>query len=178
MVKSSSLNYDFSIIRELRQQKKVSLKKLASETGVSFSTLARIESNQNQPSLQTLSRLSGFFGLTPANLLDLASSFVVERAEEKLEDLGLLPRRGVSFPDLRLRVNEGKAGDTALEAHQHLGEYQVTWVLKGRIVVSVHGQDHEISAGQAIKFDASFDHTIRCLKDTSYVVGLVPKRTK
>jgi XRE family transcriptional regulator, regulator of sulfur utilization len=177
-MKTKAADYDFSILRELRGQRNISLEDLARKTGVSFSTLLRIESNQNTPNLATLKVLSGFFGMTPAQLLGMATSFVVEHGEEKLENLGRVKRRGVTFGDVRLRVGSASKGDHSAKPHQHLGEDQITWVLEGRMSVKVHGEEYPLSSGEALKFDASFEHQLEFLQSTTYVVALVPRRSR
>lgn len=171
-------DYDFSILRELRNQYKITLEGLAEATGISFSTLTRIESNQNRPSLATLKRLADFFGMTPAHLLELTTSFIVERRVETRDKMGTIKRRSVAFSELRLRAAQGKAGQSAEEPHLHVHDYQVTWVLEGRMVLNIHGKDYELPAGHAIHFDAGFAHSSRLIEDSVYVVALMPKRTK
>ena len=170
--------FDFSILRDLRREANITLEDLAERTGVSFSTLSRIESGQNQPSLTTLASLSEHFGLSPANLLDLAGSNVIEHAEEELEDLGEVRRRGVSFPDAKLVLGKAEAGDSSQRRHRHEGHYQIQWVLEGKIIVHVHHREFEVGAGQSIKFDAGFEHRSQFLEDTTYLVALIPKRAK
>ncbi len=169
--------YDFSVLRSLRQQARVTLERTAEETGVSLSTLTRIESNQNLPSIPTLTTLAEYFGMSPPNLLELAGSHVVEHGEEELEELGDVRRRGVSLPDVKIVLGEANAGNIQ-KAHTHKGFYQVQWVLDGRLKAQVHGGEYEVGAGQAIKFDAGFEHVSQFVEDTRYVVVLVPKRTK
>jgi len=170
--------YDFSVLRGLRQQAGATLERTAEETGVSLSTLTRIESNQNMPSLPTLATLAEYFGMSPPNLLELAGSHVVEHGEEQLEVLGDVRRRGVSLPDVQIILGEADAEDFSQRPHTHKGFYQVQWVLEGRLRAQVQGREYELSAGQAIKFDAGFEHVSRFEEATKYIVVLVPKRTK
>jgi transcriptional regulator with XRE-family HTH domain len=169
--------FDFSVIRELRRQASVTLERLAEETGVSFSTLNRIESNRNQPSLATLARLAGYFGMSGANLLDLAGARVVDYAEEELATLGQERRRGVTLPDVRVVLGEAIAGQSQTP-HNHEGFYQVQWVVRGRMQVRVLGRTIDLAAGQAARFDASYEHAASFVEDTTYLVVLVPKRTR
>jgi len=175
---SSFGDYDFSVLRELRRQADASLEKVAQETGVSVSTLTRIETNQNLPNLTSLKALSTFFGMSPAHLLDLASTTFVEQAEETLASLGRVHRRGVTLPDISIVLGTAAANDFTQKPHRHEGCYQIQWVTRGRMVSRVQGHDHELRAGQAIKFDASFEHVSHFLEDTEYIVVLVPKRTR
>ncbi len=177
-MKKKTKDYDFSILKALRNQNGVTLEGLAEETGVSFSTLTRIESNQNQPNLATIKQLADYFGMTPSHLLELATSYIVEKASDKSGLIGDIKRRVLDFPDILLRVSEGKAGQSAEEPHSHANEYQLTWVLKGKMAVVVQNEEHVLKAGQAIKFDAGYDHSVRLLKDSSYVVAVFRKRIK
>ena len=171
-------DYDFSVLRTLRQQAGVTLEGMAEETGVSLSTLTRIESNQNLPSIPTLTTLAEYFGISPPNLLELAGSHVVEHLEVQLEHLGDGLRRGIALPDVEVILGEAEAGDYSQRPHTHKGFYQLQWVLEGQLSVKVHGLDYQLSAGQAIKFDAGFEHMSHFQEQTKYLVVLVPKRTR
>ncbi len=178
MTKQGDSEYDFSVVRALRNQAGVTLEEVAESTGVSLSTLARIEKNQNQPSLSTLRALAACFGLSPATLLAAAEPAVVEQVDEELQNLGAVTRRGVSFPDAQLIVGEAKAGDSAQRPHQHEGFYQLQWVLEGSMVTRIQGRDVTIGAGRAVRFDGGFEHAARFVEDTTYLVVLLPKQTR
>ncbi|MDP8223441.1 MAG: helix-turn-helix domain-containing protein [Candidatus Lernaella stagnicola] len=171
-------DYDFSVLRELRADRKITLEKLAEATGISFSTLARIESNANQPNLATLKKLADFFGMTPANMLELATAYIVQEVEETLDILNPVRRRKIDYPGLSLVYAQGKAGQRAHQSHRHEEEYQVTWVLHGQMSIDIHGKKIELTNGQSIKFDAAFEHKTHFVADTVYVVALMPKRTR
>lgn len=177
MKKNQAPDYDFSFLRQLRNEAGVSLDRLVEETGISLSTLVRLESNQNKPSLTTLSVLAEYFGLSPGHIVELASNNIIEHVEEELEELGQVNRRGVSFPDAEVIMGEADAGGFS-EVHSHAGYYQILWVLEGRLMARVNGRKFELKAGQAIRFGADFEHNADYLKDTRYIVVLVPKRTR
>ena len=170
--------YDFSVLRALRRQADVTLETVAAATGLSFSTLNRIERNQNLPSLTTLSALAEHFAVSPATLLEMAQPVVVEQVDEELEEIGDVKRRGVSFPDVRLVVGEAQAGDYSQKPHRHDGFYQIQWVIEGRVRCRVQGHDTEVGPGCAIRFDADFEHVSHFLEDTRYLVVLIPKRAR
>ena len=55
-------NMDFgTILRELRGQQGIGIKKLAPELGVSYTYLSKLESNQVNPSADLVSRVAAYF---------------------------------------------------------------------------------------------------------------------
>ena len=178
MSSSERTGYDFSVLRELRQRAGVSIEAVARSTGLGVSTLARIETNQNLPSLTTLRLLADHFGLSPASLLEMVEPAVVELAQEELEHLGDVVRRGVTFPDVQLIVGEAKAGDDSQMVHRHEGCHQIQWVLEGRLISEVQGRGIEVPAGRAVRFDGGFDHASRFLEDTRYLVVPIPRKAR
>ena len=177
MKKNAAPAFDFSFLRQLRQEAKVSMDRLVEETGISISTLVRIESNQNKPNLTTLSILSEYFGLSPAHMVELASTNVIEHVEEELEELGQVKRRGVCFPDAQVIMGEADAGGYS-EVHNHSGFDQILWVLEGRLNARVNGRELELEASQAVRFNGDFEHASNYPEDTRYIVVLVPRRTR
>lgn len=175
---TESPDYDFSIIRQLRIQRNMSLENLAEKTELSYPTLARIESNKNHPNLSTLKKLSAVFGMTPAHLLELSTSFIVERKKEHKVKVEPGYRRAISFPDLRLRIGTGKAGEFTDKGHQHIDDYQIIWVLEGCIILKILNEEHKLTRGHSIKFDAGYTHSIRFIEDTEFVVSLISKKIK
>jgi transcriptional regulator with XRE-family HTH domain len=170
--------FDFTVLKQLRAQRGVSLQKLAEQTNLSYATLSRIESNRYKPSLNTLATLAKYFEMSPAHLLELTATSRVETSRESVVNVEEMIRRAVDFQDIRLRIGIGKAGAVEDPPHQHLGFYQVTWVLSGRMVVTVHQDEYELGKGEVIRFDAGFAHAVSYLEDTQFVVALVPKRTQ
>ncbi len=171
-------DFDFSFLRELRSQKEITLEGLAEAAGVSFSTLTRIESNQNQPNLATIKQLSDYFGMTPSHFLELATASIVQKVKERPGVLGGIKRRMLDFPDIQLRVVDAEAGQKADEAHRHENDYQLNWVLDGRMIVNIHDREYRLEAGEAVKFDAGYDHSVRVLENATYLIAVISKRLK
>lgn len=178
MKKAKTDDFDFSILKELRATRGISLQKLSKKIAISYATLARIESNKHRPSLKTIKCLADWFEMSPAHLLELTTSNILEKKNEHKVNLKPAARRAVSFSDVLLRIGTGKAGEHATKAHQHLGHYQITWVLEGKMIARIHSENHELEKGQAIKFDASFAHSVRFIEDSKFVVAILPKRFK
>ncbi|MCC6159563.1 MAG: helix-turn-helix domain-containing protein [Deltaproteobacteria bacterium] len=166
-------SYDFSVLRELRSRRRVTLESLSDATGISFSTLTRIETNQNQPSLSTLSALATYFGMRPAQLLEIATPRT-HQVTESPEDFTDGSSRFVGWPDLELRLFRRAPGE-GLNFAPPVGTSQIAWVLNGRLRARVLGQDHELPAGNALRFDASEDSEMKFVEDTEFICLTWPK---
>lgn len=170
-------DFDFSLIRELRHKQGLSLEQVAEETMISYATLSRIESGRSQPNLQTIKRLANFLGLTPSSLLDLATVEKIERTKQKGVKLLQADRQGISFANLKLRLGRGQAGQDDEKPHRHPGNHQITWVLEGKVIIKIGDAEHQLHSGEALKFNAGIEHTVRPIKEARFLVALIPTGT-
>lgn len=168
--------YDFSVLRELRGRRKITLEALAAATGVSFSTLTRIESNQNQPSLSTLASLAEYFGMRPSHLLDMASP-TAEVLPEKLAKDGDWNRRDVALPEVQTTLFRGTAG-AENQIRGEAGKSRVLWLLSGAASVDLNGRNHILKTGEALRFDGSLECVCRLTQDGEVLVTTLPKRNR
>ena len=58
-----------TLLKELRRESGVGIKKLAPELGVTYSYLSKLESNQAHPSPELVARVSTYFGYSRDRLL-------------------------------------------------------------------------------------------------------------
>jgi transcriptional regulator with XRE-family HTH domain len=71
-------------VRRRREEKKVSLRSVANDTGVSASTLSRIENGIGTPDAATLSRLAVWLGMPLERLMSGALISVPDETPEKV----------------------------------------------------------------------------------------------
>jgi len=71
-------------VRRRREEKKTSLRSVANDTGVSASTLSRIENGIGTPDAATLSRLAVWLGMTLERLMSGALIAMPEESPEKV----------------------------------------------------------------------------------------------
>ena len=64
--------FDFTILRELRKRAGLSIGEVSAESGVSAAVISKLERNRTRAELDTLYRLARVFGITAAELLNLA----------------------------------------------------------------------------------------------------------
>ena len=159
-------------IRALRLQKKLGLAKLGEHTGLSPAMLSKIERGHLFPTLPTLLRIALVFGVG-------LETFFVEGGERpalavvRRQDRLRLPDRpdamspsyffeSLDFPvtdrKMEAYLAEFPAGSAPSAPHRHDGA-EMIYVVKGRLVVNVDGEDIEIEEGDAMYFDSSVPHT-------------------
>lgn len=52
------MTYDFTVLRELRKKRKLTIAKLSEMCNVSYVAISKLERNQGNPELKTLDRIS------------------------------------------------------------------------------------------------------------------------
>lgn len=147
-------------LRSLRQQRGSTLAQVADATGISVSTLSRLESGQRRPTLELLLPLARTYGVPLDELVD----------SPETDDPRIHPRpftrRGMTF--VPLTRNSGglqaykqtiPAGprdhDTDLQVHRG---YEWLYVLSGRLRLVLGEHDLLLTAGEAAEFDTRIPH--------------------
>jgi quercetin dioxygenase-like cupin family protein len=167
-------------MRALRQRRKLGLVQLGAHTGLSPAMLSKIERGQVFPTLPTLLRIALVFGVGLEHFFtDSADSRVaaIVRAKDRLR----LPDRpgqkdpAYFFESLDFPVNDRKlegyhaefpAGAGPSEPHAHDGA-ELVYMLKGRLVITIDGEEHTLDASDSIYFDPSAPHSYRCAGRTA-----------
>lgn len=172
-------------IRTLRQNKKLSLVQLGAHTGLSPAMLSKIERGQVFPTLPTLLRIAMVFGVGLEHFFTASGEKPVAAVVRAKDRLRLPVRPGETdpayfFESLDFPVNDRKlegyradfpAGAGPSEPHAHDGA-ELIYVLKGRLVITIDGEDHELGESDAIYFESTAPHSYRCAgrTDASAVV--------
>jgi transcriptional regulator with XRE-family HTH domain len=149
-------------LAELRLERGWSLEDLAARTGVSRSTLSRLERGEISPTAAMLGRLCAAYERTMSRLLAEVESEPAQllRAREQPvwrdEETGFV-RRTVSPPHAGLRgeVIEGTlrpGADIPYDKPPVTGLEHHVWVLAGVVEVSANGETHELRAGDCLRF--------------------------
>ncbi|HWB32888.1 MAG TPA: XRE family transcriptional regulator [Acidobacteriaceae bacterium] len=162
-------------IKILRLKKSMGLVELGRHTGLSASFLSQLETGRVVPTLRNLARiamvfskdLSYFFEPEPQTL------FRVHRGKDRIR----LPQSGVDdpcyfFESLGYLVPDRQLDPYFAEflpaapgrqprSHQHFG-CEFLYILSGSLTVRHGAVVHQVSAGDAIYFDASTTHSYEC----------------
>jgi len=157
-------------IRSWRDEAGFTLQKLGDRSGVSASTIHKIENLQTTPTIAVLIKVANGLNRRPSELLeeiDVGKQVAILRRKDrqrlspsehtKLEHLvGMIPRNRLDVWRAHLQAGRG-AGRPGTDAWQFHGE-MVLLVEQGCIEIELGDESYVIEAGDSIHFDSSLPH--------------------
>jgi len=149
-------------LAELRTERGWSLEDLAARSGLSRSTLSRVERGEISPTATQLGKLCTVYERPMSRLLtevEADGPQLIRAAEQGLwtdADSGYV-RRSVSppHPAMRGEVVEGTlrpGADISCDAPSVPGLEQHLWLLEGALEVTVDGRAHALAPGDCLRF--------------------------
>lgn len=149
-------------LRALRQSRGSTLAQIGETTGISLSTLSRLESGQRKPTLELLLPLAKAYGVPLDELVGAPTS----------DDARINPRpftrHGQTFVPLtrylgglhayKLIMPARKAGDDGRPEQKVHEGYEWLYVLSGRLRLALGEHDLVLGAGEAAEFDTRTPH--------------------
>jgi transcriptional regulator with XRE-family HTH domain len=146
-------------LRQLRNDRNVTLTELAGETGISASTLSRLESGLRRPTLEQLLPLARAFNRTLDDLVDApptGNPRVNMRPIEKGDGSTVIPLTrhsgGIQAYKFVLRPNRAEP-----ELRTHEG-YDWVYVLDGKLRLVLGQHDLTLEPGEVAEFDTRTPH--------------------
>ncbi|TDD81367.1 XRE family transcriptional regulator [Saccharopolyspora karakumensis] len=147
-------------LRALRRQRETTLADLSNATGISVSTLSRLESGSRKPTLELLLPLAKAHGVTLDELVDAPPTGDprVHMRPVKRGGLTMLPltRRAGGIQAYKLILPAG-SGRNEPDPQTHEG-YEWLYVLNGRLRMVLGEHDVVLSPGEAAEFDTRVPH--------------------
>jgi transcriptional regulator with XRE-family HTH domain len=148
-------------LRALRQQRDVTLSDLSTATGISVSTLSRLESGARRPTLELLLPLARAHGVTLDELVDAPPTGDprVHLRPVTRHGMTVLPltRRADGIQAFKMVISAGGGRPTDPEPQTHEG-YEWVYVLDGRLRLVLADHDLVLEAGEAAEFDTRHPH--------------------
>ncbi|MGJ7905268.1 helix-turn-helix domain-containing protein [Actinopolyspora sp. H202] len=151
-------------LRALRRQRETTLNELSETTGISVSTLSRLESGERRPALELLLPLARAHGVTLDELVDAPPT------GDPRVHLRPVNRHGMTMLPLTRRAGGIQAYKLVIPASDrpavpdpqtHEG-YEWLYVLNGRLRLVLGEHDLELSPGEAAEFDTRTPHWFGC----------------
>lgn len=147
-------------LRTLRRERETTLADLSAATGISVSTLSRLESGARRPTLELLLPLAKAYGVTLDELVDAPPT------GDPRVHLRPVTRHGMTMLPLTRRAGGIQAYKLIIPADSSRREpelrthegYDWLYVLNGRLRVVLGDQDLVLSPGEAAEFDTRVPH--------------------
>jgi transcriptional regulator with XRE-family HTH domain len=147
-------------LRALRRQRDVTLAALSEATGISVSTLSRLESGDRRPTLELLLPLARAHGVTLDDLVGapFTGDPRIHLRPVTRDGMTMIPltRRAGGIQAYKLVVPAG-SGRREPEPQTHEG-YEWVYVLNGRLRVVLGEHDLVLTPGEAAEFDTRIPH--------------------
>lgn len=168
-------NFDFSIIRALRKEHNLTITDMAESSGVSTAVISRIERNQASPELDTLYKIAKVFGLTGTDLLGLAEGRTSQLKKANNTCSGGFKFRRIEYANMDCYYGNAEAGAEISRPEVHRDDYEVCWVLSGKIEIKLPKETHILDVDDSIQFDAIMEHTYKAIDDCIIVISHIRK---
>jgi len=147
-------------LRTLRRQRQTTLAALATATGISESTLSRLESGQRRPTLELLLPLARVYGVQIDELVGAPPT------GDPRVHLRPVTRNGMTWLPLTRRPGGLQAvkiiipgaGKPSVPAPNSHDGYEWLYVLNGELRLVLGDQDLVLSSGEAAEFDTRVPH--------------------
>ncbi|WP_435826253.1 helix-turn-helix domain-containing protein [Micromonospora carbonacea] len=147
-------------LRALRRQRGTTLAELSAETGISVSTLSRLESGARRPALEQLLPLARAHGVTLDDLVDAPPTGDPRIHLRPVTRHGMimlpLTRRAGGIQAYKLVIPAGSVRREP-DPQTHEG-YEWLYVLNGRLRMVLGERDLVLSPGEAAEFDTRLPH--------------------
>lgn len=169
-MKKEELICDFSILRDFRKRLNMSIAELAEKSGISASVISKLERNCNSAELDTLYRIAKVFGMTLSDLVSLAENRTSHCVSSSSYRSGDFIFDRVDYGNMRCMHAAAEKGAKLSTPELHRDDYELCWVLKGKIRFSLPNEIYEMSGGESIQFDALLPHVYEVLEDTEIII--------
>ncbi|MFC4375360.1 helix-turn-helix domain-containing protein [Nocardia halotolerans] len=147
-------------LRSLRKQRRTTLADLSAETGISVSTLSRLESGDRKPTLELLLPLAKAHGVTLDELVDAPPTGDprIHLRPVTRHGMTMLPltKRAGGIQAYKMIIAPG-ARDRPTTPQVHEG-YEWLYVLNGRLRLILGDNDVVLTPGEAAEFDTHVPH--------------------
>jgi transcriptional regulator with XRE-family HTH domain len=145
-------------LRAIRRQRETTLADVAAETGISVSTLSRLEAGRRRPTLELLLPLARAYGVQIDELVGAPPT-----GDPRIH-LRAVQRNGMTLIPLTRRAGGVQAYKLIIPARRggreqkvHEG-YEWIYVLNGRLRLLLGDQDLVLAEGEAVEFDTRVPH--------------------
>lgn len=156
-------------LRGLRSERRLSLRELAGQSGLTASFISQVERGRASPSIASLARLAEVFEVNVGHFFEpapRAGRFVGrdQRRTIRLRGLGEVDEYVTADPAGRLQVAISTFevdGKTAEAPFVHESDEECVLVLEGRLEITVGEDSYLLEPGDAVTYSPQIPHVAR-----------------
>lgn len=160
-------------VRSARELRGLTLRRLASATGLSPGFISQLENDRSNASVASLRSIASALGVSAAELIDgnpRESQGVPRKARRpRIHMADGLTKFSLSRSPLRnLEIYSGRlepGGSTGEGHYSHGNAQEFVMCLEGRIELSIGEEIHILDAGDSIEYRTSVEHGLRNIGD-------------
>lgn len=155
--------YDQSVIRQIREGKKMSRRALAEKSGITQQTILNVEQNRFPASLSTLAAITDALGITFNEYVELShrcKTVVLDQNKLKPEPYTGYSVISYEYNDyilLHLQTNDGFT-DVSMSQMPYFDV--ITYVLDGKLDIMIDGEAYTIGKNQAMSYSGLANRAI------------------
>ena len=172
------MSHDFSVLREFRKKKGITISELSADSAVPISTISKLERNKCVAELSTLVKISSSFGIEASELLRAAERKCIDRKRAYIKKNRSTVYEEVSYPNVRVAEIEARAGKEIFRPEIHRDDYELCWVKSGKIKLKIGRIEEILSNGDCAQFDASLEHSYKALADSKILIVHIAKEKR
>ncbi|RKX44866.1 MAG: hypothetical protein DRP64_05720 [Verrucomicrobia bacterium] len=177
-IEYTSEMYNFSVLRDLRKRAGMTIADLSERTSISPAVISKLERNQTTAELKTIFRIARAFGLTAAELLALVESRTAQCHHETDRVAGDFHFRQIEFANSKCFFADAPKGAKRSNPDAHRDDFEICWVLAGKVKIDLPHESHVLSTGDCLQFDAVFEHTYEVLEDCRIIIQHIHKQKR
>jgi transcriptional regulator with XRE-family HTH domain len=148
-------------LRQLRLEREATLSDLAEETGISVSTLSRLESGQRKPTLELLLPLARAHRVALDELVDAPETGDPRIRSRPMVRHGRtfisLTRRPGGLQSFKMVMPADDGPSPTLKTHEG---YEWLYVLSGKVRLILGNRDLTLGPGEVVEFDTRTPHWV------------------
>lgn len=167
--------YDFSVLRTLRKRDALTIRDVSERSGVSAAVISKLERNQSCAELDTLFRLSRVFGMNAADLLALTEARTAQTKSATAHQSETFTFEELAYGNVRCLLGQAPQGARLSRPEIHQDDYELCWVWQGELRIELPAETHTLTAGNAIQFDAIWEHTYEAVQASRFLILHLPK---
>lgn len=174
-------------LRALRTRKRLTLARLAAETGLSTALLSKLETDRMIPTLPTLASIAHVYGVGLGHFFTeptVHSLSITRKADlEGKSRQGDAARRTPLQPASAARALEAELielpSESATFVPGHVGVFAVVYVVEGKLVIDCGGLKETLNTGDCACIDSEMPMTWSAAgKDRCLLLSVAPRAAK